>query len=196
MIPKLNVVSVLAALVFFFLPWVSIECGGSRMGAQNGFQTIVGVGSPSSEAAAKNAPARGGGRSSGNSYLVAFALIAVISAAAMAWAALLSDREDLSDAVGMLCATALACLVAQAILGFPVKREVMKATRTANDPAAVGAGSFGELEKMLSNELAGRIEIKMTPWFFLELSALGIPSVLLMSTLAGRLRGPREVGRL
>ena len=42
MLPTLNFVSALAAVVFFFLPWTSIECRGERMATQTGLQVISG----------------------------------------------------------------------------------------------------------------------------------------------------------
>lgn len=189
MIPKLNIVSALAALVFFFLPWVSIECNGRRMGTQTGVQMIVGTASPASSSAQPKAELRNseGKESLGSSYLVAAALIAVASALLIAFAALIKGDKDNERGAEILCTLALILLLTQAALGFPAKREMEK-TLAEQGKSLPQKGSSDDMSRKLAEQLVAGIEVKPTQWFYLELAALALPTLILGNALLDRLK--------
>ena len=190
MIPKLNLVSALAALVFFFLPWISIECSGERMATQTGVQLITGSATPTREAEARGAKMerRGNDDSAGHSYLAALALIGALAALVISFSALTTGRADLARGSGVLCAASLACLLLQAALGFPVKSAMEKDLETGKQPSHQEVAPLDEIGRGLAKEILARIQVHPTPWFYLELLALGIPSAVLLNSLLDRLR--------
>lgn len=190
MIPKLNIVSALAALVFFFLPWVSIECNGKRMGTQTGVQMIVGTATSATSSSTqpkaefKNSE---GKESLGSSYLAAAALIAIASALLIAFAALIKGDKDNERGAEILCTLALVLLLTQAALGFPAKREMEKSLELQGK-SVPQKGSPDEMGKKLAEQLVAAIEVKPTQWFYLELAALALPTLILGNALLDRLK--------
>jgi hypothetical protein len=191
MIPKLNLLSALAAVLFFFLPWTSIECHGRQMATQTGVQVMTGGGtmveqrdSVRIELKSRKDP------SLGRSYLAIVALLCAVSAVVTGFAAVVTGHRHFSGGPGLLCAWALACLVAQALLDFPAKRELTKEL-SEKSPGANSSGMEG-LEQALAGEIASRIQVRPLPGFYAELVALGIPSLLLLNGLLDRLRAANE----
>ena len=188
MLPTLNFVSALAAVVFFFLPWTSIECRGERMATQTGLQVISG----SAKVDDSTDPVRmeieaSGEVSLGRSYFAAAALLCAVSAVVMALAGATRGRRDLSGASGALCAIALTCLITQAAMGFPAKETLVR--RISEGPSGEPAGSPLEvLGKEIAREVVDRIQVHPMFWFYLELAALGIPTVILLNRLLDRMR--------
>jgi hypothetical protein len=189
-IPKLNIVSALAALVFFFLPWVSIECNGRRMGTQTGVQMIVGTATSVSPVETRPGTSQvqvGEDKSLGISYLAAAALIAVASALLISFAALIKGDKDNERGGEILCTLALAFLLAQAAVGFPAKREMQKAVDEQGD-AKPAKGSLDEFGKQIAEQLVVAVEVRPTQWFYLELAALGLPALILGNSLLDRIK--------
>jgi hypothetical protein len=191
MIPKLNLLSALAAVLFFFLPWTSIECHGRQMATQTGVQVMTGGGtlleqrdSVRIEMKSRKDP------SLGRSYLAIVALLCAVSAVVTGFAAVITGHRHFSGGPGLLCAWALACLVAQALLDFPAKRELTKEL-SEQSPGATSSGTEG-LERALAGEIASRIQVRPLPGFYAELAALGIPTLILLNGLLDRLRAANE----
>ena len=188
MIPKLNLVSALAALVFFFLPWVSIECNGKRMGTQTGVQMIVGAATTTPAFQSGGAvPQTEDKKSLGVSYLATAALIAVVAALLVAFAGLIKGSSDDELGAGILCTMALAFLLLQAALGFPAKTELQKAL-DAQGEFTQPKDALNQAGKAVAEQLVGMLEIRPTPWFYLELAALGIPVLILGNALLDRIK--------
>jgi hypothetical protein len=191
MIPKLNLLSAFAAVLFFFLPWTSIECHGRQMATQTGVQVMTGGGtaveqndSVRLEVKSRKDP------SLGRSYLAIVALLCVVSAVVTGFAAVVTGHRSFAGGPGMLCAWALACLVAQASLDFPAKRELAKELAgKGGGRSKSGPESF---ERALSQEAASRIQVRLLPGFYAELAALGIPTLILLNGLLDRLRAANE----
>ncbi|WP_367874692.1 hypothetical protein [Luteolibacter sp. Populi] len=187
-IPKLNIVSALAALVFFFLPWVSIECNGKRLATQTGVQMIVGATTPNPAFQSRMpTPRKEEKQSLGASYLAAAALIAVASALLVAFAGLIKGSSDDEFGAGILCTMALAFLLLQLALGFPAKREMQRALDERGQ-VSQQKNALEPLEKSIAEQLAGGLEIRPTQWFYLELAALGIPVLILGNALLDRIK--------
>ena len=191
MIPKLNLLSALAAVLFFFLPWTSIECHGRQMATQTGVQVMTGgateieqTDSIRLEVKSRKDP------SLGRSYLALVALLCAVSAVVVGFAAVVTGHRNFSGGPGMLCAWALACLIAQAALDFPAKRELTKEL-AGKSRGASRSGTEG-LEQALSEEIGARIQVRPLPGFYAELAALGIPTLILLNGLLDRLRAASE----
>ena len=191
MIPKLNFISALAAALFFFLPWTSIECNGRPMAKQTGVQVMTGGATAVEQTDSLRLEVKSRKNPSlGRSYLAIVALLCAVSAVVTGFAAILTGHRHFSGGPGMLCASALACLIAQAALDFPAKRELTKELAGKNRGSAPsGVEGF---EQVLSEEVAARIQVRPLPGFYAELAALGIPTLILLNGLLDRLRAAGE----
>jgi hypothetical protein len=189
-IPKLNLVSALAALVFFFLPWTSIECRGERMVTQTGLQVITGSGKI--EQRAQQGSLRLNARSDqslGHSYLVAAALIAILGSLLMSFASLIAGRKDLDHGCGILSALALVCLLLQAAIGFPADKAIRD--DILKPPAPKDAGiqiDLGELGQALGQEVLANIRVRPMPGFYATLAALALPTLILGNAFLDRIK--------
>lgn len=188
MLPKLNLVSALAALVFFFLPWVDIECSGEKSATQTGFQTITGTATPTKPSQAKGVKMDGAGDSLGTSYLAAFALVAVVSAAVMGFASMISDRTDLARATAFLCGCAFVCLAVQLVIGFPAETTLREKLSGQQEVAGKPKGPLDEIGREFAQKLSAEIKVRPSMWFYLELGALGIPALLMLGASVGSRR--------
>ena len=193
MIPKLNLLSALAAVLFFFLPWTSIECHGRQMATQTGVQVMTGgatqieqTDSIRLEVKSRKDP------SLGRSYLAIVALLCAVSAVVVGFAAVVTGHGNFSGGPGMLCAWALACLIAQAALDFPAKRELTKELAGKSRGLSKSKSGAEGLEQALSEEIGSRIQVRPLPGFYAELAALGIPTLILLNGLLDRLRAASE----
>jgi hypothetical protein len=191
MLPKLNLVSTVAAVVMFFLPWLSIECSGERMATQSGFQTITGKATPTREAAARDIRLDRSEGSLGHSYLAGMALVVTGIGAVVAFMALGTGRRDLASFSGGLCSAAFVCLLIQAAIGFPAEKELLKDLRDKRPAGSPHDSPFEELGNELSKELNVRIRVTTLPWFYLQLLALSIPSAIFLNDRLGRMKAGR-----
>jgi hypothetical protein len=191
MIPKLNLLSALAAVLFFFLPWTSIECHGRQMATQTGVQVITGGATQVEQSDSVRLEVTSRKDSSlGRSYLAIVALLCAVSAVVVGLAAVVTGHRSFAGGPGMLCAWALACLIAQAAMDFPAKRELTKEMSERNGgPFRPGKEGF---EQALSEEIGARIVVRPLPGFYAELAALGIPTLILLNGLLDRLRAANE----
>jgi hypothetical protein len=187
MFNKIRLGSSLAALILFAFPWLDIQCSEKSMMTQTGIETIYGGGTASEEmkSSKKNSeadPSKDSKDSVGNAPLVGLALVSVAAAVIFSLAALFQGGKFAESASSILPAVALAFLLVQLMVGFPVKNELAEATSgagsqtTANedDPMVSLGTSMGAVMMM-------NFKVKTTPAFYLELFALGIPTLLLLN---------------
>ncbi|MEK7954259.1 hypothetical protein [Luteolibacter soli] len=177
----------MAAVVLFFMPWLSIECSGRQMATQTGVEMITGKATPTQDAMRDHVHIEGRDESLGHSYLAGIALVAAGIGAVVAFMALGTGRKDLTRFSSGLCSCAFACLLVQAAVGFPAKRELLKGMA-----ASLGAPQSGipldEPGRALAQEIAGRIQVTPQPWFYLELLLLAIPSAVFVNGLLDRVK--------
>lgn len=145
------------------------------MATQSGFQLIYGGGSASEEMEAMEGDSSSSKSSSsddsmGYAPLVALALISVIGAVAFSLIAVFRGGDQAELLSALLPAVALLLLVIQLLIGFPVKKQLIEAT------------------SMMMN-----IRVKTTPAFYLELLALGIPTLLLANSLIDKYKKEQDV---
>lgn len=191
---KINLMTSLAALILFFLPWIDIQCSGKSMATQTGIQTIYGGGSPAQDMEAfekENKMKRGGGsddESMGSAPLVALAFLTVAGAVVAAFLAIQFTGESKHNFTGILCAVALGLLALQMMIGFPVKRSLggqvaaQSKTEQRTDEPFEG---FGE---GMAQAMMVQIQIRHLPALYIELVLLGLPTLILANGLIDRLR--------
>lgn len=194
MIQKLHIVTTLAALVLFFLPWIDIRCSQQSFATQTGFQTIYGGGSVSGamegfaeESGQAKAERENSDESLGFSPLVALALLCVIGAVVMSFIAFRSGEAKQSNLVGALCAAALVLISAQMMIGFPAKKAVgkgmaeMSKTQTSGDP-------MDEMSKGMAQAMMLQIDVRHLPALYFALAMLGLPTLVLANGMLDRLK--------
>lgn len=184
MFKKIKLGSALAALVIFAFPWVDIQCSEKSMATQSGFQVISGGGSVSEEMKAmggdsSSSESLNSDESMGFAPLVALALTAVIGAVVFSFIAVFrgDGRADMLSSV--LPAAALLLLLMQLMMGFPAKKQMIDSLSESSSEAQVGDDEFGAM----TAAMVMNIRVKTTPAFYLELIALGIPTLLLANGL-------------
>ena len=173
-ITKLNFVGALAALVFFFVPWVGIEWKEEIHATQTGLQMICG------EASAINRGGEAGGGTLGYSYLAGLAFVAVLAAVLFSFADLVTGKDEHSTGAGLLCVVAFVLLLAQGIAGFPAKTKILEnQTKAARSMASMGKdNSLAEMLGSLRQQAADGLQVRALPWLALELAALGLMAPL------------------
>ncbi len=189
MIQKLNIVSTLSALILFFLPWIDIRCSNQNIATQSGIQTIYGGGSAPKEQEPLSAYAKqmDGGASKkdeslGVSGLMSFALVVVVGAVIASFLIFIGNRACPPDLTGVLCAIALVAITAQMVIGFPVAGKISDEL-TKGGGHASGAGDFPAAEMT-----AAMVQVVYLPSIYLELIALGIPTLILANRLLDKLK--------
>ena len=191
MIAKLNIVSTLAALVLFLFPWLDIQCSAKSFATQSGIQTVYGGASPVKDLSSPQAQIRidldknPRKENVDPSYLAGIALLAVIGAVVLAFRNFILGKKP--DAVGILCAVALIALVLQMIVGFPIRSGLAEAM--AQDTGSARSNdSFEQVGNEMAKVFLEQIQVRYLPLFYLELIALGIPTLVFANSLLDRLK--------
>jgi len=160
------------ALVLFFLPWTNVQCSGRLMATQSGVQATYGSLSLSEDMQAmvdKNAKKTGPEQSKdgiGLAILVGLALLAVL-AGVVVGAIMVFKGTTLAVQPGVLALGALALLLIQAGVGFPINHAIAKSradTAAQKDDMASAIGA------------AMPFSAERTAWFYIELITLAIPA--------------------
>ncbi|HSP41740.1 MAG TPA: hypothetical protein VLO11_02615 [Luteolibacter sp.] len=186
---KINLVTALAALVLFFLPWIDIQCSGTSMATQSGVQVIYGGGSPSQEM--KDLDEKGGeseGESMGFAPLVGLALLAVIGAVAAAFAAIRSAAPVRGNLPGVLCAVALGLIALQMSVGFPVKKKLAEELSAQSQSEQRADDPFAGLGEGMAQAMMMQIQVRHLPSLYFMLVALGLPTLILANGLIDRMK--------
>ena len=199
----LRLTALLAAIGCFFLPWLEFSCSGKPIVSQTGIQTILNKGTPDEtflNMAQDMSAQRGNGLPPGmqdgsenmgddvGSSIAAGAALVSLTLAFLA--ALGNSGRGLS---GAMAGVALGCLLIPALTGFPlednVKKELDKSLgqATGNARAKSGARSSEEAaQTQMGIEFGASMakdmfKVKYTPWFYVELGALGVACLMGMS---------------
>ena len=191
MFKKIRFSSSLAALFLFALPWLDIQCSEKSMATQSGFQVIYGGGSASDEMKAlgddtKTESASKSPDSMGFSPLIALAFVAVVAAVWFSYLALFQGSEAAVRLSSILPAVALGLISLQIMIGFPAKKKIIESmskgasesqkSQSIDDP-------FSGLGESMASAMMMNIRVKTAPALYLELLALGIPTLLLVNSL-------------
>ena len=191
MIAKLNIVSTLAALVLFLFPWLDIQCSAKSFATQSGIQTVYGGASPVKDHSSSQAQIRidldkkHRKENVDPSYLAGIALLAVIGAVVFAFRNFILGKKP--DAVGILCAVAPIPLVIQMIVGFPIRSGLAEAM--AQDAGSTRSNdSFEQVGNEMAKVFLEQIQVRYLPVFYLELLALGIPTLVFANSLLDRMK--------
>jgi hypothetical protein len=158
------------------------------MATQSGIQVVYGGGSASAEMKSMNGESGStskadSDKSMGFAPLVALALLAVLGATVFSGIALFRGGETATKLSAVLPAVALGFLLVQLMIGFPAKKGIIEAMSEGSSQANAKHDDFSELESSMAQAMMMQIRVKTTPVFYLELLALGIPTLLLANGL-------------
>lgn len=196
MIPKINLFSCLAALFLFVMPWLEIQCSGKPIATQSGLQLIYGGAKPAPELAGLNEQAKMNHQKAGTpaseepwksvgiSFLAGGALALIGMATAKSLQSFRNGRGALEP--GILCAAALACLALQSYAGFPVQRSLVRSMQEGKSSS--GNAPEDKLGDSMAQAVALGIQVKTTAAWYLEMIALGIPTLVLANGLLDRMK--------
>lgn len=168
------------------------------MATQTGLQVIYGGGSASDEMKnlGDDTQTKSDSKSPdsmGYSPLIGLAFISVVSAAVFSYLALFRGSEGAVQYSSILPAVALGLILIQLMIGFPAKKKI---TESMTQGAAESRKSqseddeFSGLGESMATAMMMNIRIKTTPAFYLELLALGIPTLLLVNGLIDKHKKP------
>ena len=188
MTPKLNFGATLIALFLFFVPWLDFQCSGKSVVTQTGIQTIYGGGSTSDElkkASPKTDKTESRQHSIDKAPIIAVSLFATVLAAIIAFMACRTPEKVHPCSVAVLTGLALLFILIQMAIGFPLKKKMVGDVNSSDKNST--ETSAGEAASMLAMM---QIQVKYTNAFYMQLAALGIPIVLLGSSLLDRKKDP------
>jgi hypothetical protein len=184
---KIRVGTVLAALILFALPWIDVQCSEKTMLTQTGFQVIYGGGSITEEMESMRFGEPGAAKKStsedsmGVAPLVAIALLCVIAAVALSIIALFRNNPKAERYSSILPAVALVLLLLQMMIGFPAKKKILEEMSEKPPQSESAEDPFAALGQSMAMGMMMNIRVKTTTAFYLELLALGIPTLLLLN---------------
>lgn len=190
MIKKIKFGSTLTALILFALPWVDIQCSKESMATQSGLQVIYGGASLSDEMKNLEDEAQesdDSGESAGFAPLVLLALLAVSGAAYYSYISLFKGGERAQLLSSVLPAVALVLLLFQLMIGFPVKNKMIEEMSDSSSEVQ-SDDEFDALGESMAAAMMANIRVKTTPLFYLELLALGIPTLILANGMIDKYR--------
>ncbi|MFD0896027.1 hypothetical protein KBB96_08775 [Luteolibacter ambystomatis] len=188
MLRKINLLTLISAIVLFFLPWIDIRCSGQAIATQTGLQTIYGGASPSDqmEAMAKETPSRRAQRndddSLGWSPVIAVALLAILAGTVFAFLALRHGDSRHDTSTSLFATLGLILIAIQMAAGFPAGKalsdSMAREANSNNDPMTAG----------LAGATLMNFDIRPLPALYLELAVLGIPTLIGINGLLDRLK--------
>lgn len=184
---KIRIGTSLAALIIFVFPWIDVQCSEKSMMTQTGFQVIYGGASATEEMESMSFGEPGAAKKStsedsmGIALLVAVALLCIIGALVFSFIAFFRNSGRSEWYSSVLPAVALALLLLQIMIGFPAKKKINKEMSPKPSQSASADDPFAALGESMAMAMMVNIRVKMTAAFYLELLALGIPTLLLLN---------------
>lgn len=193
MLSKINLLSLLTALfLFFLLRWLDIRCSEHKIATQSGLQTVYGGVSLSEEmrsmtedSSAEEAKVEEKDESMGFAALVGLALVAVLAGCYSAFAELTGRKRSSPTRSTLFAALALVLLLTQLMIGFPAEAKLREAM--ANESGG-SAEETDELGRAMGDAMRMSFRVEAKPVFYLELLALGIPTLILVNGLLDRVK--------
>lgn len=195
---KLNLVSLLAALGLFFLPWIEIRCQDTSMVQQSGFQAVTKkiAMSEEFEKMGNQMSQMGGGATKtknepGDTKELPIYAVASIGVAALALLVALGGAGSPggSKASSFLAIVALGLAIAQMVLKFPLEKEMLDKMKKDNAPPPGAAAD--PMAAQMGAQFENMIKVKYLPAFWGYLAALAIPGLLgFIATPGGRYPAP------
>lgn len=183
LLTKIRLGSSLAALILFFLPWIDIQCSERSMATQSGIQVIYGGVSPSDGMKASLDESKSNRKneskdSLGIAPLIGLALAAVIGAIVFGFIALGRGDRHADALASILPVIALGVVLLQLMIGFPAKQKILESMSKSASKTQNGKEQFDELGKSMATAMMMNIRVNTATGFYLELLALGIPSLI------------------
>lgn len=196
MFKKIRFGTSIAALLFFALPWLDIQCSEKSMATQTGFQMIYGGGSASDEMKALGDDTKTENQSKAPdsmsfSPLIGLALISVVAAVVFSYLALFRSSDVANRYSSILPAAALALILLQLMVGFPAKNKILEGMSEGvakSKTSQSTADPFSGMGESMAAAMMMNIRVRTTPAFYLELLALAIPTLMLANSLIDKLK--------
>jgi hypothetical protein len=175
---KIRLSSLIAASILFLFPWIDMTCNDTTLVTQSGLQATYGGASADSRFDSGSQGAQQSSKEAKDDLGMALpVLLALLCTLGAVVACLLTmfKGQDLGSLAEKLALAALALILLQAILGFPLdgvadelRTEMMKGSGEANELAGALAMSM-------------KLDTSFTFWFYLTLIALagGAPGILI-----------------
>lgn len=180
MLQKVNIISSLAALALFCLPWVNMKCSGITFATQSGLQIIYGGDSVDKEVLAeaiKEMPQAERTEKTGESVLILFSLIAVIGAIAASSLRFFKEDRIPKNLTAIFCTVALLMILTQMAVEFPAEKALRKML-TNKDKSNVKEGA----------EMKMIFKIDYATGLWLEMMMLSVPILIVANTLMDTLK--------
>lgn len=171
------------ALAFFAFPWLDIQCSEKSLATQTGFQVITGDGTPTETNESSSKSDSDSENSPDSSPLVAIALLAILGAIVFSVIALFKGNKCAELLSSILPAVALACISLQMMMGFPVKNHFKDSLSEQSTDYSSTSDPTSGLGNSMAAAMMSSIQIKLKPALYLELFALGIPTLLFANSL-------------
>jgi hypothetical protein len=168
-----NLASLLSALILFLLPWTNVTCAGQRVATQTGLQASWGGVTPGAgveQSQTTTVDFHTHDSDLAPSALIAIALAIVVAAAVIALLVAFHKPAPAMEP-GLLAIGALVLLGLVAAIGFPLDDMI-------NGELARRPPRDGGFEQAMGNAVRSSFVVERTPWFWLELVALAVPSAL------------------
>jgi hypothetical protein len=191
---KINLATLLGALVIFFLPWLDMQCNGNSMVTQTGFQSVHGGGTLSEEM--ENLAGMGGNKDSAQkdsakafseddrpspAWLAAGALLLIGFALILAVRGVMNAQANDLSAIALLATMALGFVALQLLLGFPLETTARQALAEAQNSDAGKNNPFAGLGAAMV-----RIQVIRQPVIWAELALLAVPGLLWINDAINR----------
>jgi hypothetical protein len=182
---KLSLISLIAGVVMFLLPWVEVQCKGQSFIRQTGVQAAIGKATIAEEIT-KGAKLQqaSDGKGPGLGFLIiasaAFALLALRAA----WRAVQDDVHP-PETIGRHASIAAALVGVQMFIGFPMERGLRDEMKKG-----MGGGAKDPLEAAMQQQVTSAFQVKYLPALYLYLAALGVPALQWLA--GGRRRDSTE----
>jgi hypothetical protein len=182
MFEKIKLGSCLTALVLFAFPWLDIQCSEKTLATQTGLQIITGQATPSEEMN-DSGDKPDSEEPLAKSPLVAIALLTVVCGIVFSIIALFKGNKMAELMSSVLPAVALVCILLQIMVGFPVKNHLKDSLAEQSTDYSSTNDPYENFGNSMAAAMMSSIQVKIKPALYIQLFALGIPTLLLANSL-------------
>ena len=168
---RIRLSSAIVALILFFLPWVDVNCNGTTLLSQSGFQASIGSGSlnPQLDEMSKNSSNAGNSKKdvekSKESLGVAVAVLLsffCLLGSVVCFIKVQKGNSGLDGIGGVLALAALVLIIIQLIAGFPVEDSMGSSAPDKSESGQMAAAMAAAMT----------VDTKFRFWFYLHVIAL------------------------
>lgn len=198
-IAKINFTTLFGALILFALPWTNVQCSGRNIAEQSGIQAVYGGMSLAPELKQMGEMSKEDGPDKtdmGMAYGLGIAALMVVAGTVLAGITLVSNKPPKVDP-GLIAMSALILIVIQSVMGLPVDQSVAKSreemtqkskqVEMTNPDGTTAPAPNPEMANAMAESMGKamgammQIRTKRTPWFYMELLLLAIPTCMIIN---------------